>query len=316
MIVTVTLNPAIDQTVFVDRLQLGTLNRGTALHYNAGGKGVNVGVALAAYGLPVTVTGLLGSDNPSLFEELFARYAIHDYFVRIPGATRTAIKLIDHQAGLTTEINLPGLEPPPAALEELEQRLETLSSASRWCVLSGNLPPGVPTDWYARLIPRLRARGCQVALDTSQAALAAGVRAGPTLVKPNLDELRQLTGASLTSLPAIAAAGRALLEYGVELAVISLGADGALLIDQQHSLIARPPHVEVVSPVGAGDALLAGLIAGRLNGLDLAACARLGTAFAVSVITRVGAGLPERRVLESYQHQISVQPLTAHLPGR
>ncbi|WP_029214570.1 1-phosphofructokinase [Kallotenue papyrolyticum] len=309
MIVTVTLNPAIDQTIFVEGLQLGAVNRGTAQLLNAGGKGVNVAAVLADYGLPVAVTGLLGSDNPAPFEQLFARNGMRDHFVRIPGATRSAIKLIDRHAGLTTEINLPGLAPSPAALEELEQRLETLSVASHWCVLSGNLPPGVPDDWYARIIARLRARGCRVALDTSQAALAAGVRAAPTLVKPNLDELRHLTGAALSELPEIVAAGRALLRHGIELVAISLGADGALLIDRQQCLIARPPRVEVVSPVGAGDALLAGLIAGQVTGLDLAARARLATAFALGVITRVGAQLPDRATLHAYQCQVSVAAL-------
>lgn len=309
MIATVTLNPAIDQTVFVDDLRVGSVNRGTASAVHAGGKGVNVAAVLADYGLPVTATGLLGGDNPTLFEELFARKGIRDEFIRIPGATRTAIKLVDRKAGQITEINLPGLTPDPTALDHLRDRLETLSATCRWIVLAGNLPPGVPVDWYATTIRRLRAHGCRVALDTSHAALAAGVRAGPTLIKPNLEELSHLTGTALVELPAIAAAGRALLAHGIELVVVSLGVRGALLIDRQHTLLATPPAVNVVSTVGAGDALLAGLIAGQVAQLDLAACARLGTAFALAVITRVDAHLPDPATLEAYQAQVSVHAL-------
>jgi 1-phosphofructokinase len=308
-IATVTLNPAIDQTVVVDHFQINTVNRGRSLQLDAGGKGVNVASLLADYGLPVAVTGLLGADNPAIFEQLFARKGIADHFVRIPGATRTGVKIVDEAQQQTTDINLPGLTPDNAQLESLRAAIDRLCESCDWFVLAGNLPPGVPADIYATIIHRLTARGKRVALDTSQAALREGVAAGPTIVKPNIDELAQLVGHPLPDLAAIEAAARELLNHGVATAVISMGAEGALFVDSHESIVAVPPRVTVASTVGAGDAMVAGLIAGQIEGLSLRECARLATTFSVSTITRVGAHLPAADILENYRRQVAVRSL-------
>lgn len=312
-IATVTLNPAIDQTVLVDHFRINTVNRGRALQLDAGGKGVNVASLLADHGLPVAATGLLGADNPAIFEQLFARKGIADHFVRIPGATRTGVKIVDAAQQQTTDINLPGLTPDRAQLESLLATVEYLAESCDWFVLAGNLPPGVPTTFYATIIERLTARGKRVALDTSQEALRVGVAAGPTIVKPNLDELAQLVGQPLADLVAVEAAARALLRHGVAIAVVSMGADGALFVNAQESIVAVPPRVTVASTVGAGDAMVAGLIAGLIEGLGLRECARLATAFSVGTITRLGAHLPDADTLDAYRRQVVVRDLRDHM---
>jgi len=308
-IATVTLNPAIDQTVRVDGFRPGAVNRGQAMQWDAGGKGVNVAAFLADYGLDVVATGFLGQENPELFEQLLARKGIVDRFVRIPGRTRTGIKIVDEAAHQTTDINMPGQAPPAGAVAALLATLDRLAGDCDWFALSGNLPPGVPASLYADIITRLKARGRSVALDTSREALRLGIQAGPTVVKPNVDELSELCGAALTGEAAIEAAARRLLGNGAELVVASMGERGALFVDAAGSLVAAPPAVAVKSSVGAGDALVAGVIAGRGQGMGLADYARLATAFAAGTITRLGAHLPPREEMDALRQQVAVRPL-------
>jgi 1-phosphofructokinase len=310
-ITTVTLNPAIDQTVKVNRFQTNMVNRGQAMQFDAGGKGVNVASFLADYGHSVAVTGFLGQDNADIFERFFARKHIEDQFVRIAGSTRIGVKIVDELNRQTTDINMPGLSPSSEALKALLQKIEQLSASCDWFVLAGALPPGAPADTYARIITQLKEHGKHIVLDTSNEALLRGVQAGPTIVKPNIDELQHLVGQSLTSETAIEQAARQLLGSGIQLVVVSMGEQGALFVDQATTLIAVPVPVTVKSTVGAGDAMVAGLISGLAQGLSLPDCARLATAFSLGTITRVGSDLPTPEILQMYAQQVTIRPCTS-----
>jgi len=309
-IATVTLNPAIDMTVRVDGFQTNTVNRGQSMQFDAGGKGVNVASFLADYGYATAVTGFLGQENADIFEQLFARKRIDDQFVRIPGLTRTGVKVVDEANQQTTDINMPGLVPTTEAMNKLLETIERLAASYDWFALSGNLPPGVPATIYATIITQLKRHGKQVVLDTSGEALREGVRAGPAVVKPNVDELQQLTGQSLPDEAAVEQAARQLLG-DIQLVVISMGERGALFVDAATTLIATPPRVQVKSTVGAGDAMVAGLIAGQIQGLSLPDCARLATAFSLGAITHAGHNLPAPEVLQAYVQQVSIQTSTS-----
>lgn len=309
-IATVTLNPAIDQTVRADHFRANAVNRGQGMRFDAGGKGVNVASFLADAGYATAVTGFLGAENASIFEQFFARKSIDDQFVRIAGETRIGVKIVDEVNQQTTDINMPGLTPPQAAIETLLQRIEGLASTCDWFVLAGALPPGAPTVLYATIIDLLKRYSKPMALDTSGDALHAAVQAGPTILKPNIDELQQLTGKVLATTGEIEAAARGLLTGGTRLVVISMGERGALFVDQATTLLATPPSVAVKSTVGAGDAMVAGLIAGQARGMVLADCARLATAFALGAITRVGAHLPDAATLQAYVEQVTIQMST------
>src|SRR2546423_1218121 len=309
-IATVTLNPAIDQTVRVDGFQTNTVNRGQTMHFDAGGKGVNVASFLADYGHATAVTGFLGQENAEIFEQLFASKRIDDQFVRLAGRTRIGVKIVDEAKQQTTDINMPGLHPSPEAMNTLLETIERLAASYDWFALSGNLPPGVPATIYATIISQLKRHGKQVVLDTSGQALREGVRAGPTVVKPNVDELHQLTGQTLVDEAAIEQAARQLL-CALLLVVISMGEQGALFVDAATTLIATPPRVQVKSTVGAGDAMVAGLIAGQIQGLSLADGARLATAFSLGAITNAGHNLPAPEVLQAYVQQVSITTSTS-----
>jgi len=307
-IATVTLNPAIDQTVRVDNFRPNTVNYARAMQFDAGGKGVNVASALVDVGYDVAVTGFLGQDNADIFEQFFASKHIDDQLVYIPGRTRIGVKIVDEANQQTTDINMPGLPPPAEARDTLFKAIERLAATCDWFVLSGTLPIGVPASTYATLITQLKEHGKQVVLDTSRDALREGIAAGPTVVKPNIDELRQLTGQSLTDEVALERAARQLLARGIQLVVISMGERGAMFVGPTTTLIAVPPPVKVKSTVGAGDAMVAGLIAGQVQGLSLPDCARLATAFSLRMITHARSHLPVPEVLQAYVQQVSIHP--------
>ena len=314
-IATVTLNPAIDQTVRVDHFRPNTVNYARAMQFDAGGKGINVASFLADAGFTTTVTGFLGQDNADIFEQFFASKHIDDQFVRIPGRTRIGVKIVDEACQQTTDINMPGLTATGEAMDALFEAIERLAPSYDWFVLSGTLPPGVPETTYATLITQLKRHGKRVVLDTSRDALLEGVLAGPTILKPNVDELRQLTGlqGAINQAPTdegpLEEAARQLLDRGIQLVVISMGERGAMFVDATTTLMAVPPAVTVKSTVGAGDAMVAGLIAGQVQGLNLPDCARLATAFSLGAITRIGSHLPAPDVLQTYFRQVSINTI-------
>ena len=294
--ITITPNPALDHTIWVPGFRAGEVNRVARDQLTPGGKGVNVAAVLAVLGVPADVGGFLGTENASLFETFFADRGMGDRFVRLPGRTRTGVKVIDEQAETTTDINFPGLDADGAALDALAERLAADAGGAHWVALCGSLPPGAPPDLYRRLADVARAAGASVALDTSGPALAAGVAASPTLVKPNRAELEELVGRALEDDDALLAAADDLRAGGIDTVIVSLGADGALFVTADGAVLARPPDVAVVSTVGAGDSMVAGTIAADLRGLPIAETAALATACSVVAISQIGSDLDPQRI--------------------
>lgn len=306
-IATVTLNPAIDQTVSIPDFQAGEVNRVQHSRSDPGGKGVNVASVLADYGYPITVTGFLGVENTRLFERLFVQKEIEDRFVRIAGSTRTGIKIVDEVKQETTDINFPGEAPTDDDVAALFQIVEDLTARCRWFVLSGSIPAGLSADIYRELVEAIKTKDRSVALDTSGEGLQRAVSAAPTLLKPNVDELRDLSGEPLREEREIVRAARRLLAEGIECVVVSMGAEGALFVEGEEVVMARPPQVTVKSTVGAGDAMVSGMVAGKVQNDSLVDCARLATAFAAAAVTRVGSGLPAQDLIEELMQEVVVE---------
>ncbi|NUB16664.1 hexose kinase, partial [Azospirillum brasilense] len=231
-VVTVTLNPAIDQTITVEALRPGHVHRASAVRRNAGGKGVNVASCLADWGTPVVATGLLGSGNAAAFEALFAAKGIADRFVRLSGETRVNVKIADRAAADTTDLNLPGLTADADALDRVRRTLRELVLPGTPVLLAGSLPDGLPADSYATLTADLRAQGARVVLDSSGPPLAAALAAPdlPFCIKPTRHELEAWAGAPLPATADLLEAARGLHRNGVAVVVVSLGVDGALFV--------------------------------------------------------------------------------------
>ncbi len=314
-VVTVALNPALDQTIEIAGLKPGAVNRALRMQVDVGGKAVNVASCLSDFAVKTAVTGQIGRDNAALFEELFQRKKIANHCCYLDGLTRINSKLVDTISGDTTDLNMPGPEFSPAAaqdlLDQVLRRLEQLAGHVQWVVLSGSLPPGMPAEVYATITRQVQAAGGAVLLDTSGAPLRAALAAGPKIIKPNGHELSELVGRPLNSLDDLIATGRELLAASPapDLVVVSLGGDGALFLNREQALQAQPIRMNVSSTVGAGDAMVAGLIAAQMEGLSLADTARLATAFAAAKLTRLGPHLPRPAEVRALAQQVSVTSL-------
>ena len=307
-ILTLTLNPALDLTVQLDRLETGEVNRSQAMLTHAAGKGINVAQVLADLGHDLTVSGFLGADNQQSFTRLFERRGFVDAFIRVPGETRSNIKLAEAD-GRITDVNGPGPIVSEEAQQALFERIESIAADFDLVVVAGSLPRGVAPEWLHKLLVKLKALGLKVALDTSGLALRAGLAAGPWLIKPNTDELAEALGASVSSLTAQAEAATRLRAEGIEHVVISQGADGVHWFSSGIALHGLPPRVSVASTVGAGDSLLAGMIHGLLSGHELHQTLRTATAIAAMAVTQIGFGITDAEQLQRLESGVTVRSL-------
>lgn len=304
-IVTITLNPAIDLACTVAGFSVGQVNRVSQSRTDAGGKGVNIARLLRQFELPVTATGFLGEDNPHLFEKLFREKRIDDAFVRVPGETRIGIKILDPASHTTTDLNLPGLSPQQPHVEQLLKTIERQASTAAIVIIAGSIPAGLPPEFVAELVTVSKQQGARTFVDTSGPALRHAIDARPSLVKPNIDELAEYVGRPLEVGEAIPEA-RKLVAAGIETVVISLGAEGALFVSNTGYVQTRPPKIEAVSTVGAGDAMVGSLAAGLLQGLTLVERARLATAVSAAVVTHAGPGLSSLDEISEIESQVLV----------
>ncbi|WP_263261082.1 1-phosphofructokinase [Pseudomonas sp. RIT-PI-S] len=309
-ILTITLNPALDLTIELPTLRLGEVNRGEALHVHAAGKGLNVAQVLADLGHQLTVAGFLGSDNSERFEALFRQRGFIDAFIRVPGETRRNLKLAEHD-GRVTDVNGAGLQVPAHAQAALLQRLAEIAPGHDLAIVAGSLPQGVSPQWLQQLLEALRALGLPVALDTSGAALRAGLACQPWLIKPNTEELAQVLDAPAEELQHQATAAKALHARGIEHVVISQGAQGVSWFTPGGAWHALPPTVAVASTVGAGDSLLAGMVHGLLSHASAESTLRTATAIAAMAVTQIGFGIPDHAALARLESGVHVSPMAA-----
>ncbi len=307
-VVTVTINPSIDQTISIPNFTAGAVNRVQNSRMDAGGKGINVASFLADYNQPVTATGFLGANNDEIFRRLFQQKRIEDRCVRIAGSTRIGVKISDVIQRQTTDINFPGQAPEPADLMRLFDILKELSADHEWFVLSSSVPAGVSASIYAQMIDVLA--GKKVVVDTSGEGLRQAVAAGPWLIKPNVDELGELIGRRAESVDAIAEMAHSLMQqHKITSVVVSMGKEGAIYFEGDEAIWAVPPPVEVKSTVGAGDAMVAGTVAGKIRGLSLFECAKLATAFSMIAVSRIASGLPSIPAVEAARERVSIHRL-------
>ena len=306
-ILTITLNPALDLTVRLRQLELGAVNRSEAVLTQAAGKGLNVAQVLADLGHRLTVSGFLGEDNQPPFTAMFQRRGFADAFVRVPGETRSNIKLAE-RGGRVSDLNGPGPEADERAQAALLERLDRLAGEHELAVVAGSLPRGVEPEWLGELLRRLRRLGLKVAFDSSGAALREGVKAAPWMIKPNVEELADLCSAPMDDLVAQRQAAERLRHDGVGQVVISQGAAGSTGSPPRVPG-ARPPAVEVASTVGAGDSLLAGMLHGLASGWPAERVLRQATAIASLAVAQFEFGIGDPQRLARIEAGVVVQPL-------
>jgi 1-phosphofructokinase len=288
MIVTLTLNPSLDRTLEVDALDRGAVLRAASVHLDPGGKGVNVTRALLANGFDSRAVIPCGGAEGGQLVRLLADESVHTVAVPIASRTRSNVTLVEPD-GTVTKVNEPGAALTAEEFEAVAAAVLGCAGTADWVVMCGSLPPDVPVDVYAELTAQFAAAGIRVAVDTSGPALLSAVAAGPDLVKPNREELAEAVGAPLADLAEVVEAARSLRALGAGCVLASLGADGALLVDADGVLLAQGTAIEPRSTVGAGDALLAGFLAGGGSG---AAALTEAVAWGAAAVGLPGSRMP------------------------
>ncbi|GAD79965.1 1-phosphofructokinase [Vibrio ezurae] len=305
-VVTVTLNPALDLTGSVKELDLGSVNLVEQGSLHAAGKGVNVAKVLSELGAEVTVTGFLGKNNPELFSQLFNDIKAKDAFIRVDGATRINVKLIE-QDGRVSDINFPGVTVTEADIRAFEETLFALAKDHDYFVIAGSLPNGISPQLCASWIKRLHQLGKKVLFDSSRDALRAGLDAKPWLIKPNDEELAEFVGRSLTTAEQCQQAALELADKGIDNIVVSMGANGVMWLEQGIWLFSQPPKAKIVSTVGAGDTLVAGLCWGHMQNMEKEPLLQFATGLSALAVTQVGVGIPSSEQLHSVINQVDVR---------
>ena len=315
MIVTVTLNAALDRTVRVPNFQLGANHRANASLRLPGGKGVNVARALKQLGQPVIATGLAGGRTGTyIIEELTSEGILND-FVRIKDESRTSTAVIDPNTGQQTEINEYGPTVEPAELEVLIGKIRYLSKGADVFVIAGSLPRGVPVDFYATLMKELRGARMVTAVDATGPALRAALAAEPGVVSPNVREAEEIVGHEFGDEEDMAAAAETLGHMGAETALIH-HEDGCVARVRTESAkrgatyrAVLPARSDVVSTVGSGDAFLAGYLSARYAHRPPEAALALAVACGAASTQRVGAGVLDPSDVEALRRRVEVSEI-------
>ncbi|MEQ8145259.1 1-phosphofructokinase family hexose kinase [Streptomyces sp. OP7] len=307
MILTVTLNAALDVTYGVDSLRPHTSHRVGAAHRRAGGKGVNVARVLAALGHDVTVTGLAGGPTGALLrEDLHAVAGLRDELVPVAGESRQTVTVVSGDDGDATVFNEQGPEVSPREWRAFADRFAVLAREASVVTLCGSLPPGLPSDAYARLVRAAAGAGALTVLDTSGHPLLDALGAAPDVVKPNAAELAAATGCE------DAGEGAARLRaLGARSVVVSSGPDGLLADTPDGRLRAAPPERLAGNPTGAGDACVAALAAGLAGGAGWPAVLREAVALSAAAVACPVAGDVDAAAHRRFRTAVIVEELHA-----
>jgi 1-phosphofructokinase/tagatose 6-phosphate kinase len=312
VILTVTLNAAIDRTVAVPNFRIGQRHRAVEARTVAGGKGVNVARALKALDRPVIAAGLAGGPTGTRILEHLSEESILNAFTRIGGDSRTNLAVVDPTSGEQTEINERGPEVSAAEIDHFTEKLLYLAQGAKMCVLAGSIPPGVPTDVYARLVSELRALDVLTVLDTDGDPMRAGLRAEPDVVAPNAGEAEEAVGHEFNDADDFNLGLSGLMEMGANEAIITMPEGCTAVVrdgGDRHRYEARIESLEPVAAVGSGDAFLAGYVAARYDGGSPRECLAFGVACGAESTQHFGAGNVDRREVERLLPRVEVREL-------
>ena len=305
-VATITLNAAYDLVGRLKRIELGEVNTVETLGLFPAGKGINVAKVLNDLDVEVAVGGFLGEDNQGDFEHMFRITGLRDKFQRVPGKTRINVKITETEADVT-DLNFLGYQ---ISAEDWQKFVaDSLDYCKEFDIVAvcGSLPRGVTPELFADWLLQLHQAGVKVVLDSSNAALTAGLKANPWLVKPNHRELESWVGHSLPTLNDIIVAAKKLKAQGIANVIVSMGANGSLWLSDNAVVQAQPPKCEnVVSTVGAGDSMVAGLIYGFINNLSQQETLAFASAVSAFAVSQSNVGVSDRALLEPILKQVKV----------
>ena len=309
MILTVTLNAAIDKRYVVENYQIGEVNRVKECAYVAGGKGLNVSKTATIAGADVLATGFVGGHAGEYIVEAVEKQGVATDFIRVNGESRSCINIYDTVNKTQTEFLEPGV-----VVSEEEQRafylkFHELLAKCDVVAMSGSVPKGIGTDMYPKLVEMAKAAGKKIIVDTSGALLDEVVKAKPNMIKPNIDEIRLLTGKPIIDRAELIEAGIELQKSGIERVVISLGADGSLMFVDEGVYQAIVPKIDAVNTVGCGDCMTAGFAISFEKNMPPEEALRFASATSAASAMREETGYFVKEDMEALFNQIESNKL-------
>lgn len=306
MILTVTLNAAIDKRYVVENFKTGEVNRVLQCSYVPGGKGLNVSKPASIYGAEVVATGFVGGHAGNYIEEALEPFGIKGDFYHVEAESRSCINIWDEANHVQTEFLEPGFTLTEQDFQGFEQKFRELVKKASVVSMSGSVPKGLNGTAYQRLVRIAKDAGKPVILDTSGKLLEMGIEAAPTLIKPNIDEIRMLTGKSCDDIQEIIEAAKAIHQKGVKIVAVSLGADGSLAVGDEGVFRAKVPRIDAVNTVGCGDSMIAGFALGLSEGLSLEETLRRASAISAASAMREETGFFVMEDMEKLLPQIEI----------
>ena len=309
MIITVTLNPALDKTILVKNFAVDRVCRVEDSRLDPGGKGINLSRVLHSLGGRSVAVGIVGGAAGEYIRDQLDVLGIRNDLVFGRQETRTNLKVVDPVRHTCTDINEPGVPVTAGELQEIWEKLNDLVNPGDTVVFAGQNPPEMSDQQLAQWIMQLKAQGVRTALDTVGMAMKIGVAAGPTVIKPNEAELEELCEMELPTRADLAAAARRVVANGVDRVVVSMGAEGALFVKADEAFFARGLEVPVGSTVGAGDAMLASVLWDMERGLSWEETAARATAVSAAAVMTAGTQPGGAEAVAALLEQVRVEPL-------
>ncbi|MDY5985769.1 MAG: 1-phosphofructokinase [Lachnoclostridium sp.] len=311
MIITVSMNPAIDKTVEIGKLIPGGLNRIRKVEYDAGGKGINVSKTIRELGGESIATGFLGGNAGKTIENVLNEKKIRNDFVWVSGETRTNTKVFEEN-GEVTELNEPGPVIGEEEMKALMDKLEEYANEETLFILAGSIPSGVDKHIYAEIIRLVHAKGGKVLLDADGELFRNSLAASPDMIKPNRVELEEYAGIDYrASDEEVLGLARELLGKGMETVAVSMGKSGAMLVRKGYEVKCPALSVKAHSTVGAGDAMVAALAYSWDQHLDNEKTVRLCIATSAGAVTTVGTKPPARSLVDELKKQVIIERIGA-----
>lgn len=309
MIITVSLNPALDKAICVEGLSVDGVNRVLSTRVDAGGKGINASKLVKVLGGETLATGIIGGNSGTFIQQQLDKMNIRHDFVVSDRNTRTNLKIIDRLRHTTTEFNEPGAPVSEDLLHGVWNKIEAVAKAGDAVVLSGANPPGMAADVLADWITKLKGKGIVTALDTVGEPLRLGIQAKPYLVKPNQTELSELVGEELHYIRDLIAAARQIVQQGVEKVIVSMGSDGALFVTREQVLRGYGVQVPIGSTVGSGDAMMAAVLHHMQQGCSWEETARWSLATGAANAMCEGSQTPDMEQIQELMEKVVVEQL-------
>ena len=307
------MNAALDKALLYDRwaFDTATVNAGVqrAAPTYAGGKGLNVSKPASIYGAEVVATGFAGGHAGAYIEDALKPFGIRSAFYHVDAESRSCINIWDEVNQVQTEFLEPGFTLTEEDFAGFEAKFRQLVQEAKVVAMSGSVPKGLDGTAYQRLVKIVKDAGIPVILDTSGKLLEMGIEAIPTMIKPNIDEIRMLTGKRCDDISEIIEAARAIHERGVKIVAVSLGADGSLAVGDDGIFRARVPKIDAVNTVGCGDSMIAGFALGLSKGLPLEETLRLASAISAAAAMREETGFFVMEDMEKLLPQIEITRL-------